>query len=132
MQLGIRNGHLTENVIRSAFNYCRILMLPFNELAYHEVESTYRSRLHDNIAFYLDIDRELVEAAFDKAKSGYRHFDDIAKVLDRFCDELKRYAELSEKERHPSILSIDELKNIHIDGIPSMTNSESEATDGSK
>lgn len=128
MALGIRGGHLTEDVIRPAFNYCRILMLPYNELAYHEVEPLYRSHLHNDIAFYLDIDRELVELAFNKAKSGYRHFDDIGKVLDRFCDELKRYAELPEKERHPSVLSTDELNSIgHIGGLPSLETSESDA-----
>lgn len=116
------------DIMESALKYCRLRLLPFHKLSLAEAEGygLRRSRLHNRIAECLDVDRELVEAAFAKAEAPFGVKVDngvvvdgigdtasrFTKAFDAFCDELRRIAALPERERHPDRLSAEDLDRI--------------------
>lgn len=127
-----------EILISTVLKYCRLRLLPFNELGYEE---TYeyglrRSNLHNSISRIIDVDRELVEMAFSKcaARFGVRTIDGIAidgtcrddsdftKIYDSFCKELDRIAELSDEERHPDELTEEKLNEMDFSGLKGIPN----------
>ena len=126
-----------EMMLSTALSYCRLRLLPFNELGYDETceYGLRRSRLHNRLADATDADRELVERAFTKAASGFgvRTADglvvdgtcsnwpsDFPKIYDSFCRELDGILELSERERHPNVLSEEELDDMDLSEIQGM------------
>ena len=126
----------------TALKYCRMRLLPWNELGYEETVEygLRRSHLHTTMSNLLDVDRELVERAFAKAESkfGARVVDgvvvdgsikgefDFAKAYDDFCKELLALADRSAEERHPDALSKEDLDKMDLDisGVPDMTTKE--------
>ena len=127
-----------EILISTSLKYCRLRLLPFNELGYEETceYGLRRSNLHDSISRIIDADRELVEMAFSKcaARFGVRTIDGIAidgtcrddsdftKIYDSFCKELDRIAELSDEERHPDELTEEKLNVMDFSGLKGIPN----------
>ena len=124
-------------LLSTALKYCRLRLLPFDELGYDETceYGLRRSRLHDSLARTLDADRELVEEAFTKsaARYGVRTIDgivvdgtcrnwtsDFTKIYDMFCKELNDISELSDSERHPDRLTEEKLDRMDLGGIRGM------------
>lgn len=128
------NKYLHEILLNEALKYCRLRLLPFNELGYEETceYGLRRSSLHSSIASIIDADRELVEKAFTKSaeKFGARTIDgivvdgscksissDFPKIYDLFCKELDSISELSDSERHPDELTQEKLDSMNLDSI---------------
>lgn len=122
-----------DALFSTAYQYCRLRLLPFNELGYEETceYGIRRSRLHNSICTLLDADREVVEHAFAKAESkfGFKvdggclvdnsahgNFD-FAEAYDAFCKELERIDGLSDRERHPNVLSPEDLDKMDFSGL---------------
>lgn len=132
------NKHVEDLMLDTALKYCRMRLLPWNELGYDEsVEyGLRRSKLHNFLSELLDVDRELVERAFAKAESKYgpKVIDgvvvdgsikgefDFCKAYDEFCKELMALEKLSERERHPNILFKEDLDKMGLSGIPPIPN----------
>ena len=129
------DGKLTDEMLTATYKYARIRVLPHNELGYHETYSHCRPTLHNHIAEYLDLDRDLVEKAFSKAAERFharlingvmvdgsvpdweKHF---GRILNEFCDNLTDYANnLNEQERHPLSLTEEQLDSVKVEGMPS-------------
>lgn len=129
------DGKLTEEMLAATYKYARVRILPYNELGYHETDSYRRSTLHNHIADFLDLDRDLVEKAFSKAAERFharlidgimvdgsvpdweKYFD---KIVDKFCDNLMDYANnLNDQERHPLSLTEEQLDSVKVEGMPS-------------
>ena len=128
-----------EALFHTAHQYCRLRLLPIDELSYaeHADYGTRRSRLHNTISNLLDADREVIEHAFAKVESkfGFRvdggylvdgsahgNFD-FTEAYDAFCEELERIDGLSDRERHPNVLfpeDLDKMDFSSISEIPSM------------
>ena len=122
-----------DALFRTAHQYCRLRLLPIDELSYaeHCDYGTRRSRLHNSICNLLDADREVVEHAFAKVESqfgfkvdggclvdGSAHGNfDFAKAYDAFCKELERIDGLSDRERHPNVLSPEDLDKMDFSGL---------------
>ena len=122
------NNCLSFTVFSIAWNYCRYRLLPVNMLSYDEAirYSTVRSKLHDEIAEALDIDRELVEKAFEEACQYWntipeerRDIEYVSIVHDSFCNNLKSYAALPVEKRHKT-LDIETADLEDIKGMPSL------------
>ena len=136
------NAHVQELLFKDALKYCRMRLLPWNELGYDETVDygLRRSELHNSMCRLIDVDRELVERAFTRAESkfGARVEDgvvvdgsikgefDFAKAYDDFCKELLALADRSAEERHPDALSKEDLDKMDLDisGVPDMTTKE--------
>lgn len=133
-----------DTLFHTAYQYCRLRLLPFNELGYEETceYSIRRSRLHNSICTLLDADREVVEHAFANVESkfGFRvdggclvdnsaHSNfDFAKAYDAFCKKLERLDGLSDRERHPNVLSPEDLDKMDfssLSGLPNTKTNES-------
>ena len=100
------NKSVRDTLFNIALKYCRMRLLPWNELGYEETVEygLRRSRLHIVVCSLLDVDRELVERAFTRAESKYgpKVIDgvvvdgsiggefDFPKAYDEFCKELAR------------------------------------------
>ena len=122
-----------EMMLSAALKYCRLRLLPFNELGYEETceYSLQRSRLHNGLAQMLDADRELVERAFTESAVGFgvRTMDgivvdgtlsdisDFTGVYDKFCKMLDGFLELPVEERHPDMLTKENLDKMGFGGI---------------
>ena len=122
-----------DDSFHMAHQYCRLRLLPFNELGYEETcdYGTRRSILHNSICTLLDANREVVEHAFAKVESkfGFKVKDgylvdgsahgnfDFAKAYDAFCEELERIDGLSDRERHPNVLSPEDLDKMDFSGL---------------
>ena len=130
-----------EMMLSAALKYCRLRLLPFNELGYEETceYSLRRSRLHNSLAQMLDADRELVERAFTESAVGFgvrtmdgivvdgtlRDMADFTGIYDKFCKLLDGILELPVEERHPDELTDEKLDKMDfggIQGIPDLTN----------
>lgn len=128
-QYGILDDNcLSYTVFSMAWRYCRYRLLPLNMLSYDEAinYSTARSKLHNEIAEALDIDRELVEKAFEKAFSYWnripeerRDIEDLGMMFDWFCDNLESYANLPAEKRHKT-LDIEAADLEDLKGMPSL------------
>ena len=121
-----------DALFHTAHQYCRLRLLPFNELGYGETcdYGARRSRLHNSICTLLDADREVVEHAFAKVESkfgfkvdggclvdGSAHGNfDFTKAYDAFCKELERIDGLSDRERHPNVLFPEDLDKMDFSG----------------
>lgn len=132
------NKYVEDLLLETALKYCRMRLLPWNELGYEETVDygLRRSELHTTMCNLLDVDRELVEGAFAKAESkfGARVVDgfvvdgsikgefDFCKAYDEFCKELMDLEKLSERERHPNELTEEELDKMDLSGIGKMPN----------
>ena len=126
-------GALDDNCLSSAvysmaWRYCRYRLLPLNVLSYDEAirYSTARSKLHDEIAEAFDIDRELVEKAFEEACQYWnaipeerRDIEDIGIVQDSFCHNLESYAALPVEKRHETF-NVEAADLEDIKGMPSL------------
>ena len=135
-------------LFETALKYCRMRLLPWDELGYEETVEygLRRSHLHTTMSNLLDVDRELIERAFTKAESkfGARVVDgfvvdhsirgdfDFAKAYDDFCKELMALEKLSERERHPNELTDEELDKMDLSGICEMPNTATKETDNGK
>ena len=121
-----------ELLFGTALKYCRMRLLPFDELGYEETceYGLRRSGLHESLCRILDVDREVVEHAFTKATSrfgvrvdggyvvdGSCKDIDFTGAYDAFCKELEGLDGLSDKERHPDVLSPDELDKMDFSGV---------------
>ena len=130
-----------ELLFSTALKYCRMRLLPWNELDYGETVEygLRRSELHNSMCRLIDVDRELVERAFTKAeaKSGPRieggvvvdgstkgEFD-FPKAYDEFCKELVALSELPERERHPDVLFEEDLDKMDFEDLAPMPTMES-------
>lgn len=127
-----------EEVFKTALDYCRLRLLPFDELSFDETTGygTRRSRLHDSLCALLDVDREVVEHAFAKVESkfGFQVMDgylvdgsahgnfDFTKAYDEFCKELERIDGLSDRERHPNVLFPEDLDKMDFSGLSELPN----------
>lgn len=127
------SGYERNLILNVALKYCRLRLLPFNELGYEETceYGLRRSRLHTTMSDLLDVDRELVERAFANAESKFgaiivdgvvvdnsiRGEFDFPKAYDEFCKELMKLTDLPDEKRHPSILTDEELDNMNLDNI---------------
>ena len=127
-----------EALFHTAHQYCRLRLLPFNDLGYEETcdYGMRRSRLHNSICNLLDADREVVEHAFAKVESqfgfkvdggylvdGSAHCNfDFAKAYDAFCRELERIDGLSDRDRHPNVLFPEDLDKMDFSGLPEIPN----------
>lgn len=127
-----------EVLFHTAHQYCRLRLLPIDELSYaeHVDYGMRRTRLHNTISNLLDADREVVEHAFAKVESkfgfkvdggylvdGSAHGDfDFTEAYDAFCRELERIDGLSDRERHPNVLFPEDLDKMDFSGIPEMPN----------
>lgn len=132
------NKYEEDLLLENALKYCRIRLLPWNELGYEETVDygLRRSKLHNSISKLLDVDRELVERAFAKAESkfGARVVDgfvvdhsikgefDFCKAYDEFCKELMALEKLSEMERHPDLLFEEDIDKMDLSGITPIPN----------
>ena len=134
------NKYVRQTLFSVALKYCRLRLLPFNELGYEETceYGLRRSRLHDSISRILDVDRELVEKAFTKSAEpfGFRTIDGIVvdasckidsseftEIYDLFCKSIEELAKLSDEERHPDMLTQEKLDKMNLDdiqGIPKL------------
>ena len=127
---------IKELLFRKALKYCRMRLLPWNELGYDETVEygLRRSELHNSISSLIDVDRELVEMAFTRAESKYgakvkdgivvdgsiKGEFDFAKAYDDFCKELVALSELPERERHPDMLFEEDLDKMDFSDIVPM------------
>ena len=128
-QYGILDDNcLSYTVFSMAWNYCRYRLLPPNMLSYDEAirYSTARSKLHDEIAEALDIDRELVEKAFEKAFSYWnripeerRDLEDLGMMFDWFCENLESYAAMPIEKRHKAF-DVETVDPEDLKGMPSL------------
>ena len=137
------NAYIQELLFKDALKYCRMRLLPWNELGYEETVEygLRRSHLHTTMSNLLDVDRELVESAFAKAESkfGAKVVDgvvvdgsikgefDFPKAYDKFCKELLALENLSDEERHPDALTqekLDKMNLTDVSGIPEMETKE--------
>lgn len=135
----LANGKLHEHTLTKVFQYCRLRILPLNELGYDEADgySLKRSVLHTCISESLDLDTALVEEAFAKAAEKFhaRIIDgvmvdgsipnweeDLTKIQDSFCDLLEEYAGRNEVERHPNRITKEALDSIGENLIMEMPN----------
>lgn len=126
---GILNSNcLSFTVFSMTHKYCRYRMLPPNKLTYEEATrySTARSKLHDEIAEALDIDRDLVDEAFEKATEFWnkipeemRDDKDFGMVWDSFCNKLEYYATLPAEKRH-RVFDVEPLNPNDLKGVPSL------------
>lgn len=135
------NSYIQELLFSKALKYCRMRLLPWSELGYEETVEygLRRSELHNSMCKLLDVDRELVERAFTKAESKYgpKVIDgvvvdgsikmdfDFTKAYDDFCKELVALYELPERERHPDVLSEEDLDKMDFSGLEPMPTMES-------
>lgn len=128
------NEYVHEILISTALKYCRLRLLPFNELGYEETceYGLRRSRLHDSISRILDVDRELVEKAFTESAKpfGFRTIDGVVmdssckidsseftEIYDSFCKRLDAFTELTDEERHPDRLTEEKMDKMNLDDI---------------
>jgi len=134
------NKYVRGTLFSTALKYCRLRLLPFNELGYEETceYGLRRSRLHDSISRILDVDRELVEKAFTKSAEPFefRTIDGIVvdasckidsseftEIYDSFCKMLDAFTRLTDEERHPDRLTEEKLDKMELNcvqGIPDL------------
>ena len=145
------NIHIQELLFKDALKYCRMRLLPWNELGYDETVEygLRRSELHNSMCRLIDVDRELVERAFTKAEAKYgpkieggivvdgsiKDKFDFTKAYDDFCKELVAMSELSERERHPDKLfeeDLDEMDFSDLVPMPTMEKSNDKPIDESR
>lgn len=136
------NKYVRETLFGVALKYCRLRLLPFNELGYEETceYGLRRSRLHDSISRILDVDRGLVEKAFTESAEpfGFRTIDGIVvdasckidsseftDIYDSFCKRLDALTELNDKERHPDALFEEDLDKMDFGDLAPMPTMES-------
>lgn len=138
------NAYTQELLFRNALKYCRMRLLPWDELGYDETVEygLRRSELHNSMCKILDVDRELVERAFTRAESKYgqKVMDgvvvdgsikmdfDFTKAYDDFCKELVALYELPERERHPDVLFEEDLDKMDFSDLAPMPTMESNET----
>ena len=141
------NAYTQELLFSDALKYCRMRLLPWIELGYEETVEygLRRSELHNSMCKLLDVDRELVERAFTRAESKYgpKVIDgvvvdgsikmdfDFTSAYDDFCKELVALYELPERERHPDVLSEEDLDKMDFSDLAPMPTMESNETKGS-
>ena len=130
------NKSVRDTLFGIALKYCRMRLLPWNELGYEETVEygLRRSRLHNTMCSLLDVDRELVERAFTMAESRFgakvdggvvvdgsiKGGFDFPRAYDEFCKELVKLGELPDGERHPNVLSEEDLDRMDLNAITEM------------
>ena len=141
------NAYTQELLFMDALKYCRMRLLPWDELGYDETVEygLRRSKLHNSMCKLLDVDRELVEMAFTRSESKYgpkvidgvvvdgsiKRDLDFTKAYDDFCKELVALSELPERERHPDVLFEEDLGKMDFSDLSPMPTMESNETKGS-
>ena len=142
------NAYIQELLFKDALKYCRMRLLPWNELGYDETVEygLRRSELHNSMCRLIDVDRELVERAFTKAEAKYgpkivdgivvdgsiKGEFDFTKAYDDFCKELVALSELPYKERHTDNLTDEDLDKMDFSGIVQMPTMEMDTRQGQK
>jgi len=107
-----KTWHLDEFVIEKAMNYCRVLLSPWNSLDYYEHDLTYRSKLHETICFYTDLEPKAVTKLSEEAYKRWTNMADIGKFIDFFLDSLLKEALKPYLERHPDRLTSEQLDKL--------------------